>query len=122
MSHIVTIATEVRDETAVNAACRRLALDPPVPGTHKLFRSKATGLAVRLPGWQFPAVFDTRAGQVRFDNFNGHWGEPLQLDRFLQAYAVEKATLEARRKGHAVSERTLADGSIHLTVLVGGAA
>ena len=99
-----------------------MSLDLPVHGTHKLFRSKATGLAVRLTGWQFPAVFDTRAGQVRFDNFNGHWGELLQLDRFLQAYAVEKAMLEARRKGHAVSERTLADGSIHLTVLVGGAA
>lgn len=122
MSHIVTIATEVRDETAVQAACRRLSLGQPVQGTHKLFRSKAHGLAVRLPGWQFPAVFDTRAGQVRFDNFNGHWGEQLQLDRFLQAYAVEKATLEARRKGHAISERTLADGSILLTVTVGGAA
>jgi len=121
MSHIVTIATEVRDETAVHAACRRLALEPPVRGSHKLFRSKATGLAVRLPGWQFPAVFDTGAGRVRFDNFDGHWGDPLQLDRFLQAYAVEKATLEARRKGHAVSERALADGSIRLTILVGGA-
>ncbi len=121
MSHIVTIATEVRDETAAHAACRRLALEPPVRGSHKLFRSKASGLAVRLPGWQFPAVFDTAAGRVRFDNFYGNWGDPLQLDRFLQAYAVEKATLEARRKGHAVSERALADGSIRLTVLVGGA-
>jgi hypothetical protein len=36
--------------------------------------------------------------------------------------AVEKATIEARRKGHAVAERALADGSIRLTVTVGGGA
>jgi hypothetical protein len=33
MSHIVTIATEVRDPDAVAAACRRLGLPEPVPGT-----------------------------------------------------------------------------------------
>jgi hypothetical protein len=122
MSHIVTIATEVRDEAAVQSACRRLSLEPPVRGSHDLYLDTAHGLAVRLPGWRYPAVFDTAAGQVRFDNFHGIWGEQVHLDRFLQAYAVEKATLEARRKGHAVRERALADGSIQLTVIVGGAA
>jgi hypothetical protein len=39
----------------------------------------------------------------------------------LQAYAVEKTKIEARRKGHAVTEQQLADGSIKLTVQVGGA-
>ena len=39
-----------------------------------------------------------------------------QLDRFLQAYAVEKARIEARKKGHAVTEQSLADGSIKLTI------
>ena len=36
--------------------------------------------------------------------------------------AVEKAKLEARRRNHACSEQQLADGSIQLTVHVGGAA
>ena len=121
MSHIVQIKTEVRDGIAVQAACQRLvlklrslALSLSVP--------EATGLLVRLPGWIYPAVFDTKSGQVRFDNYGGRWGEQVQLDRFLQAYAVEKATLEARRKGHTVTEQTLDNGSIKLTVTVGGAA
>ena len=122
MSHIVQIKTEVRDGIAVQAACQRLGLDAPVLGTVTLFATEASGLLVRLPGWIYPVVFDTRSGQVRFDNYGGRWGEQVQLDRFLQAYAVEKATLEARRKGHTVTEQTLDNGSIKLTVTVGGAA
>jgi len=37
-------------------------------------------------------------------------------------YAVEKAKIEAHRKGHTCSETRLEDGSIHVTVRVGGAA
>jgi hypothetical protein len=122
MSHIVQIKTEVRDAVAVQFACQRLGLEAPVPGTVTLFAAEATGLLVRLPGWIYPAVFDTRSGQVRFDNYGGRWGEQVQLDRFLQAYAVEKATLEARRKGHTITEQTLDNGSIKLTVTIGGAA
>ena len=48
-----------------------------------------------------------------------HWGEQQHLDRFLQLYAVEKAKLEARKKGYAVSEQTLQDGSIKLQILQG---
>lgn len=122
MSHVVEIRTEVRDVIAVGAACQRLKLEAPVQGTAKLFSSSATGVIVKLPGWRYPAVFDTQSGQARFDNYEGRWGEQAQLDRFLQGYAVEKAKLEARKKGHTVAEQSLADGSIKLTVSVGGAA
>ena len=122
MSHIVQIKTEVRDAIAVQEACQRLGLDAPVLGTVTLFATEASGLLVRLPGWIYPVVFDTRSGQVRFDNYGGRWGEQVQLDRFLQAYAVEKTKIEARRKGHTVFEQTLDHGSIKLTVTVGGAA
>ncbi|WP_296454333.1 hypothetical protein [Rubinisphaera sp.] len=46
----------------------------------------------------------------------------VHLDRYLQSYAVEKARLEARKKGHTITEQSLEDGSIKLTVNVGGAA
>ncbi len=121
MSHIVQIQTEVRDSVAVASACNRLKLPEPVHDTFKLFSSEATGLGVELPGWRYPAVFDTQSGQARFDNFEGRWGEQHQLDRFLQGYAVEKTRIEARRKGHTVTEQAQADGSIKLTVQVGGA-
>ena len=42
----------------------------------------------------------------------------VELDRFLQAYAVEKAKLEARKAGHSATEHLLADGSIRVCVQV----
>ena len=121
MSHIVTIETEVRDASALSAACRRLALAEPVLESAKLFSGAATGYCVQLPGWRFPVVCDVETGQLKFDNFQGRWGEQRELDRLMQAYAVEKAKLEARRQGHAVTEAPLSDGSIKLTINVGDA-
>ncbi len=122
MSHIVTIKTEVRDVAAIRKACRRLNLDQPEQGTFKLFRREASGVAVRLPDWNYPLVCDVATGQVSYDNYEGRWGDQKELDRFMQAYAVEKAKTEARRKGHAVVEHTLQDGSIKLTIQVNGGA
>jgi hypothetical protein len=119
MSHVVTIQTRVHDPAAIAAACSRLGLPAPVQGTAKLYSGEATGLLVQLPGWQYPAVIDTTTGSVRFDNFEGHWGNPQHLDRFLQLYAVEKAKLEARRKGYSVSEQALQDGSIKVQIIEG---
>ena len=33
-----------------------------------------------------------RQGQVRYDNFEGRWGEPTHLNRLLQSYCVEKSS------------------------------
>ena len=120
MSHIVQIQTEVRDPIAVGLACTRLELPQPLEGTFQLFSSSVTGMGVVLPEWRYPIVCATATGQVRYDNYEGRWGDPAHLDRFLQAYAVEKAKLEARRQGHTVTEQSLDDGSIKLTVNAGG--
>lgn len=122
MSHIVTINTEIRDGEALRLACRRLKHAEPVHRTVQLFSANATGLAVELPGWNYPVVCDVSSGQVQFDNYQGAWGDQRELDRLMQAYAVERAKLEARRKGHAVSEQTLTDGSVKLTIQVAGGA
>jgi hypothetical protein len=122
LSHIVTIETQVKDGTAVQAACRRLGLAAPEQGRAQLFSGEVTGLAVRLPDWHYPVVIDTASGQVQYDNFEGRWGEQKHLDAFLQMYAVEKAKIEARRRGHVCTEQRLADGSIKLTVQVEGGA
>jgi len=122
VSHLVTIETQVRDPVAVAAACRRLSLDEPRHETVELYSGQVTGLAVRLPQWHYPVVCDLASGQLKYDNFGGYWGQQRHLDRFLQAYAVEKARSEARRQGHSVTEQSLADGSIKLVVQVGGGA
>ena len=122
MSHIVQIQTEVRDPVAIRAACGRLSLGEPVYGEAQLFSRSVTGWAVGLPGWRYPVVCDVATAKIAYDNFEGRWGDRQELGRFLQGYAVEKARIEARLKGHTVTEQPLADGSIKLTIQVGGAA
>jgi hypothetical protein len=122
MSHISTVDVEVRDFDAIKAACLRLELKEPVHGKATLYQTEIEGVVVELPKWNFPIVCDLATGIVNYDNYEGRWGDRKYLDCFVQAYATEKATLEARRKGYGVSERRLEDGSIQLTVNVGGAA
>jgi hypothetical protein len=123
MSHVVSIKTQVRDPAAVLAACQRLGLPPPRQRKVELFSASAEGLAVELPGWRYPVVCDLATGQVQFDNYGGSWGSEEELAKFLQNYAVEKARIEARKKGYVVTEQPLTDGSIKLTIqVIGGAA
>jgi hypothetical protein len=121
MSHTVQLKTQIRDAEAVQAACRRLGLPPATQGSTRLFSESVTGLAVKLPGWHYPIVCQLDTGQVQFDNFGGSWGDGRELDRFLQTYAIEKARIEARKKGYSVTEQPLNDGSVKLTIQVGGA-
>ena len=85
MRHIVTLKTDVRDQAAVAAACRRLSLSEPAHGTAELYSGQATGLIVRLPDWAYPVVIDTDTGTIRYDNYEGAWGDEQHLHRLLQA-------------------------------------
>ncbi len=122
MSHIVEIATKVRDPAAICAACQRLTLPPPIHGRTKLFSGEVVGWAVQLPDWKYAIACETTTGTVHYDNFNGAWGDEKRLHRFLQMYAIEKTRIEARQQGRNVSEESLPDGSVRLTIAVGGAA
>lgn len=122
MSHIVTVQVEVRDLEAVRSACRRLELPEPVHGKVELYEKEVEGWQVRLPDWSYPIVCNLDSGEVRYDNFEGSWGDQKYLDRFVQTYSIEKATLEARKKGYSVYEQPLEDGSVKLNINIGGAA
>ncbi len=121
MSHVVSVQTQVRDPVAIRAACSRLKLTQPCKGEAKLFSGTKTGWIVQLPKWRYPVVFEVNTGNVEYDNYEGNWGDRAKLDHFLQAYAVEKAKLEARKNGHSVTEQQLTDGSVKLSINVGGA-
>jgi hypothetical protein len=120
LSHIVQLQIRLYDPAAVAGACQRLDLAKPTHGTAKLYSGVATGLLVQLPGWKYPAIVDTATGTIQYDNFGGRWGDHRHLDQFIQMYAVEKAKIEARKRGHTVTEQQLTDGSIRLTIQAGG--
>jgi hypothetical protein len=117
VSHIVTIQTKVRDPASVAAACARMSLPAPTVGTAALFGGHVNGLLVQLPGWTYPAVVDLASGELKYDNFEGRWGDRAHLDRFVQLYAVERAKLEARTRGYPVTEEALQDGSVRLHII-----
>lgn len=121
MSHIVRIQTEVRDPQALRQAAQRLQLPEPTYGLARLFSSSVIGWRVQLNQWRYPVVCDTQTGQLHFDNYGGRWGKQNRLDALLQSYAIEKSKIEARKQGHSVLEQPLADGSVKLTIQVGGA-
>jgi hypothetical protein len=116
MSHIVTIATEMRDPDVLPAACDRLGLPPPEAGEVRFLSGRAVGTKVRLPGWQYPVVIEAD-GTLRYDNYGGQWGDPGQLDRLRQAYAVEKVVREAQRERYRVRESPQRDGSVRLYLM-----
>jgi hypothetical protein len=120
MSHIVTIKTQLRDANAIAAACQRLKLSAPLQGKAQMYGNQTIeGLFVQLPCGQYPLAINTTSGEVQQDNFGGHWGDLKELDRFLQAYAIEKVRSESRKKGYQVTEQPLADGSVKLQIQEG---
>ncbi|MBI1248040.1 DUF1257 domain-containing protein [bacterium] len=119
MSHTVTIKTEVRDVVAMRQAASRLQLPEPTFGEVRLFSEVKRGWAIQLRDWRYPVVADVQTGRLDFDNYGGRWGDQQELDQFLQRYAVERATIEARKQGHTTVEQSLPDGSIKLTIQVG---
>ena len=107
MSHVVTIQTRLHDPAAIAAACRRLGLDAPAEGTARLYGAAATGLLVRLPGWNYPAVVDPLTGTVQYDNYGGRWGEQRHLDRSCKPTLSRRpAWRRARRASPSASRRS----------------
>jgi len=120
MSHVVSIKTQLKDVTAIRAACQRLGLAQPVHGKAQLYAGQtAEGLLVQLPGWKYPLAINTESGEVQHDNFQGHWGDDSRLHEFLQSYAIEKVRIESRKKGYVLTEQQLADGSVKLQIQEG---
>ena len=78
---------------------------------------------MRLPGWHYPAVFDLTAGEGPVRQLRRPLGGPEGTGQaFFKPTAVEKAKIEARKRGHSVTEQQLADGSVKLTIQVAGGA
>lgn len=118
MSHTVKVkSVQVTDVECLNAAIERLGLPKGEVGTHRLYDGTTrAGIAVKLPNWKFPVVFDTAKGEALFDNFNGSWGQEIEIDRLVQAYTVEKTSALAREQGfHDIVSEVDAEGTIHMT-------
>jgi hypothetical protein len=118
MSHTVKVkSVQITDVSCLEAAIERLGLAKGEQGTHRLFDGTTRkGVAIKLPNWKFPVVIDTEKGEALFDNYNGAWGQEIEIDRLVQAYTVEKTSALAREQGFTdIVNEVDEQGAVHLT-------
>lgn len=120
MSHVVTVKLEIKDTAAIEAAAERVAKVSLVNGTqvqdYKVYGNNVRGIGMQLEGWHHPVVIIPETGEVKYDNYGGHWGAQICLDEFVQAYSIEKAKNEALMHGHVVEEELLENGDVKLKI------
>jgi hypothetical protein len=117
MSHTVELAARMKDPAILAECCKALGLGEPVAGKHRLFDGRTVeGLAVRLPGWAFPAIIDAE-GRVLFDTYKGAWGDIRELHKLSQRYSVKATVRQAKRHGWRAIETAQPDGSVVVEVI-----
>jgi hypothetical protein len=142
MSHITKIDIEVTDLAALKAACRRLGFvfvegrktykwygrlvgDAPLPEGLSIEDLGRCDHAIGVPGAEYEIGVRAKIGGFRllWDSYQrGGLEQKVGKGAGLlkQAYGIEKAKIEARRKGYSVYESRKADGSITLKIQLGG--
>jgi len=111
----VSVSVEFRRIDALTAAVETLGGRVLGFGDWELYERSAetrtrktyNGLAFSLPGWQFPLVCSAD-GKLSFDDFEGRWGNPADVETLRAEYALTAAELAAASVGWP-AERT-ADG------------
>ena len=98
-----------------------------IPGAHyggvhmaDFYSGRATGRIVQLPGWKYPVVINPDTGEMKYDNYSGHWGKLTELHRLLQEYAVATCEVYSERLGAEMTHEVLPNGEISITLRLDG--
>ena len=122
MSHFTTIDVQVRDLTALRAACAELGLPVEENAEARGYGSNRIhgDAVIRLSGPYDVALQRQQDGsfQLVADLWQGHVENELGkgFGTLRQLYGVHKTASEARRKGLTVRRRTLPNGAIRLAL------
>ncbi len=103
MSHTMNIDIEIRDYGALLSACERLGVKVEERGSTGYALPSRWGLAYFSPVGSTP-WWSRPDGTVAYDNYNGQWGRMSELNKLRAYYGLEKAKVEAHRKGYRVHE------------------
>jgi hypothetical protein len=123
MSHFTEIKTQIKDIEALRLACQEMGL-PLLQNTEArgYYQQTTKGdYVIRLKGPYDVALNkqpDSTYG-LTADFWEGHVEREVGTGygKLLQLYGVNKATIEARKKGLSVVRRPVKDGSIKLVLL-----
>lgn len=119
MSHVVSLQVRVTDLEVLKKVLAQTGVTALGQGKYGLYSETMEGFGFKLNSWKYPCVV-TSDGQVKYDNYKGSWGSPLCLESVIQKYSSEKVKKECRLKGYSFTETKNSDGSVKLTVTVGG--
>lgn len=122
MSHFTTIETQVRDTSALKAACQELGLRLTENSVARGYGANQLkgDFVIHLNGPYDIAL--TRQPDGSFKLTSDFWGGHVEREvgphygRLLQLYGVHKAVSAARCKGYTFRRQTLGDGSIKLVI------
>jgi len=114
MSHTAALkAVEIRDAEILLQVAKEMKLEYVGHKEYTMYDGqKKVGHGFKLPGWSRELVINTEAGEASYDNYNGHWGNQLELDKLCQAYAAESNRRQAAMQGYAVQEEFLENGDL----------
>ncbi len=114
MSHTTALkSVEMRDESILLQVAEKLKLEHLDKREHTMYdQTKVTGHGFKLKGWSQPLVINTTTGQAAYDNFNGHWGGQVELDKLCQEYAAESNRRQAASQGYMIQEQYLDNGDL----------
>ncbi|MDI6852969.1 MAG: DUF1257 domain-containing protein [Deltaproteobacteria bacterium] len=133
MSHYSEVAIELTDEGCLVAALGRLGFKGKVevhqeaqalygyqgdvrpPKAHVIIRREHVGQAANDLGFERQPDGKCRVWVSEYDQKYNKYDDAW-MGRLKQAYGVEKARSEARKKGYRVSEQKLDDGRIRLVL------
>jgi hypothetical protein len=115
MSHVTTVSVEFKDLETLEVAAIKLGAKFTLSETVRFMDGNTvTGPTVRLPGWHYPIVL--KDGQLHMDNYQGRWGNPADLNRLKQTYAIAVTKKQARKQGFRVRETQASDGTVKLVL------
>jgi hypothetical protein len=120
MSHTSTTETEIKHLRHLKAACERLGLDLR-EGHHTIElysdRAVACDASVQLPDWRYRVALNLETGELKYDNYEGIWGQVRELDSLVQAYnesVVREETQDLLTQGYTLTEQVLPNGDLQL--------
>ena len=118
MSHVSQMQVKITDVDAMKAACKRMNAQFCGKGFVTFYdETEVGGIVIQLPGWQYSIVVKPD-GSIRYDNYNGEWGDIKELNLFKQLYAIETAKQKAEEKGYTYQEDELPNGVLKLTIQI----
>ena len=99
MSHSQTIKVLVNNKEALELTAKEMNATSfsAEEGDVKMYDGTYKGMFIHFKGWNYPVVISN--GDLRYDSYNGLWGNESDLKRFRQSYAANVVIVEGAREG-----------------------